>query len=140
MPGTHGNRSAAVFAMAIIVIASGCSSDTSNPITSVFEPEIINDATAFQFQVTDARNVTTVVSYQWQNPQAAASIDHSTALTAGSAVLTLFDADSTQVYTSGLLASGTDVSDAGTAGTWIVTVAFSDFDGTANFRVEPFTP
>ena len=101
-----------------------------------FQPEVINNADAFQFQITDGVNVTAVVSYPWTNTGTQATINHSTATTGGSATVTLFDADSIQVYTSGLVASATDQSSAGTTGTWYVQVVLTNFDGTANFRVE----
>jgi len=118
---------------AVFVIISGCGND--NPV-SAFEPEIINDADAFQFQVTNASDVSTTLSYTWNNPTSQATIDHSTALTSGTATVTIFDADSNQVYSSALLSSGNEASATGTAGDWTVTVVFIDFDGTVNFRVE----
>ncbi len=117
-----------------VVLFSGCS-DNNNPI-SAFEHEVINNADAFQFQITDAANVTTTLSYSWTNTGTRASIDHSTALTDGSATVTILDNDDTQVYTSGLVASATDASDVGVPGTWTVTVVLTDFSGTANFRAE----
>lgn len=124
--------SAALLAV-FMILMTGCGSN--NPV-SAFEPEIINNADAFQFQITGGSNVSTTLSYQWNNTNTQATIDHSTALTAGSAAVTIFDADSNQVYTSGLLTSGNETSGSGTAGAWTITVVFADFDGTVNFRVE----
>ena len=122
--------------LAVILLALGCSNDQkSNPISS-FEPEVINSADAFQFQITDAADVSTTLIYQWENSGAQATIDHSTALTAGSATVEIMDADSNQVYNSGLLASGTDESLSGTSGIWFIKVIFADFDGTVNFTIE----
>jgi hypothetical protein len=120
---------------ALLLLASaGCSND-SNPI-SAFQPEIVNKQDSFQFQITDARHVTTSLAYQWNNSGTQATVDHSTALTAGQATLTLFDADSNQVYSSGLMASANEPTQAGTAGVWTVVVVFVDFSGTANFRLQ----
>ena len=118
----------------IVFLSTGCSND-KNPIAP-FEPEVINNADAFQFQITDAKNVTTTLTYPWSNTGAQATIDHSTALTSGIASVTIFDADSSQVYTSGLLASANESSTSGTIGTWYVKVTFNNFSGTVNFRVE----
>ena len=115
-------------------LVAGCSND-KNPIAP-FQPEVINNADAFQFQITSAKDVTTTVSYSWSNTGTQATINHSTAMTDGSAVVTVYDADNQQVYTHGLLASGTEQSTAGVAGTWSIKIVFSRFDGTANFRVE----
>jgi hypothetical protein len=118
----------------VSVLFYGCSNN-NNPI-SAFEPEVINNADAFQFQVTDATNVTATLSYSWSNTGTRASIDHSTALTDGSATVTILDNDNVQVYTSGLVASATDASNIGVPGTWTVTVVLTGFSGTANFRAE----
>lgn len=123
--------------IAVLMIAlAGCGSDNKNNPIAAFQPEVINNADAFQFQITDATNVTTTLTYSWTNTGTGATVNHSTATTAGTAAITIFDADSTQVYSSGLLASGTEATATGTTGTWTIQVAFADFDGTVNFRVE----
>ncbi|HWR82628.1 MAG TPA: hypothetical protein VN285_04945 [Candidatus Deferrimicrobium sp.] len=132
----HLRHVAVLLASSIAVLSMlGCGSDKANPISG-FEPEIINDADAFQFQVTNATNVSVNLSYEWQNTGAQATINHSTALDAGTATVTLFDADATQMYQNGLLASGTHSSATGTPGTWTVRVSLVNFSGTVNFRVE----
>ena len=115
----------------------GCSSSNNptNPLSS-FSPEIINDTNAFQFQITNATNVNTTVTYYWENTNPQATVDHSTVTTQGSAVMTVSDADTTQVYTSALLASGNEPTTSGTAGTWIISITFTNFSGTSNFRLE----
>lgn len=120
-------------AVLVLTVMAGCSD--SNPI-SAFQPEIINDTDAFEFQITDARNVSTTLTYSWVNTGAQASVDHSTALDDGVASVVLRDANGTQVYSSGLKASGTEQSLAGTSGAWSVVVTFSNFDGTSNFRLQ----
>jgi hypothetical protein len=54
----------------------------------------------------------------------------------GSTLCLLFDADSTQVYSGSLVASATEQSSVGTAGTWTVSIVLLNYSGTANFRVE----
>lgn len=130
-------RSRCVIGTALLTAAlmlAGCT-DSNNPV-SAFEPEIINNADAFQFQITDASNVTTTLNYEWINSLTQATIDHSTAITKGTATVEIFDADSTQVYTSPLLASGVEETLAGTSGAWFIKVTFADFSGTVNFRIE----
>ena len=115
-------------------VIAGCGND--NPIAP-FEPEVVTDADAFQFQITDAHDVTTTVEYVWTSSGDRVSVDHSTATNGGQATVSLVDAAGATVYQSGLMASGNETSAVGTAGQWTVVVAFRDFDGTANFRVEP---
>ena len=122
--------SAAILGVALV---AGCSE--SNPI-SAFQPEIVNDTDAFEFQITDARNVSTTLTYSWLNTGSQASVDHSTALDDGAAAVVLRDATGTEVYSSGLKASGTEQSVAGSPGAWTVVVTFSSFDGTSNFRLQ----
>ena len=119
----------------VMAVLIGCGSDPASPLAA-FEPEIINTADAFQFQATGVANVTTTVSYTWQNSGTQATIDHSSAVTDGSVTVYVYDADSTQVYTSPLLASGNQASTAGTAGLWRVTVVLNHAYGTFNFRAE----
>lgn len=121
--------------LSVCLLMVGCSSDKANPL-SAFQPEIINNADAFQFQITDATNVTTTVTYPWENTGTQATINHSTVTTSGSATVFLLDADTTQVYSASLSASLNEASSVGTTGTWIVRVVFVNFTGTTNFRVE----
>jgi hypothetical protein len=123
----------------LIPVLNGCGND-NNSALSPFQPEIINDADAFQFQVTDADNVTTVVSYTWQNSGTQATVNHSSVINSGSATVTVLDADQTQVYTSGLVASANEPTQAGTSGDWTIQVVLMECSGTLNFRVETFTP
>ena len=123
-----------IFALLGLLVAA-CSDDP-NPIAA-FEPEVINTADAFQFQITDASNVTATLSYSWQNTNQQATVNHSTVTTDGAATVIILDADSVQVYSSGLVASRTEASAIGAAGLWTVRVILAGFDGTANFSIEP---
>lgn len=119
------------------LIVSGCSSSSNNPSPlSAFEPEIINNADAFQFQATGLTNVSATVSYTWANTGARATINHSSVVNNGTANVSIADADGTQVYTSSLLASATEQSTTGTPGDWTVTVVLLNASGTLNFSAE----
>jgi len=125
--------SSVLLAMVVLVTMSGCSD--KNPIAP-FQPEVINNADAFQFQITAARDVTTTLNYSWVNSGTRATINHATARQQGTATVTVFDANNQQVYTHSLVASATEQSTVGVAGTWRIRIVFGDFDGSANFRVE----
>ena len=116
------------------IALTGCSDD-SNPV-SAFEPEIINNADAFQFQITDAVNVNTILNYNWTNTGSQATIDHSSVLSEGTATVKLYDADGTEVYSNDLVASLNESSSVGTAGIWNVQIIFVNASGTFNIRVE----
>lgn len=127
----------AVLAILLMISLMSCGGgNNSTNSFSNFNPEIINNVDAFQFQITDAQNVTTSVDYLWENTGTQATINHSTTTNYGSATIEVFDADSASVYSSGLLASANDATASGTAGTWRIRVTFVNFDGTANFRAE----
>ncbi len=115
----------------------GCSSSTppAAPLSN-FSPEIINNPDAFSFQITNGENITTTVDYTWQNTGTQATINHSTTTTAGSASMFIYDADSVQVYTNGLVASANEPSSVGTTGSWRIRVVFTNYSGTSNFRVD----
>ncbi|MEJ2502794.1 MAG: hypothetical protein P8177_05660 [Gemmatimonadota bacterium] len=92
-------RSAIFLAFAV---STGCDSPTSPGI----EPEIINNADSFSYQVRDIGDVTGTWEYTWQNGGTLATVSHSSnAGSTGTATLTLLDAAGTQVYAGPLLTS-----------------------------------
>ena len=123
------HRIAAAPLTALVLLAC---SDSLAP----FQPEIANNPDNFQFQATGLTGVTTTVQYTWQNSGAQATVNHSSAITGGSATLTIRDANNTQVYSGALVASGTPTTATGVAGAWTIIVQLSNTRGTLNFRVE----
>lgn len=123
-----------ILVLAFIFLLGGCGKK-SNPIAA-FEPEVVNNPDAFQFQITDASRVNTTLSYSWENTGSQATVDHSTVASEGSAAIVILDVDGTQVYSSGLKASANESTSSGTPGLWSVRVSFSNYSGTANFRLE----
>ena len=81
-------------------------------------------------------DVTWTHTYVWSNSGTAASINQSTTVAAGSAVVTVYDAVGTQVYSQSLSANGTFPTSAGVAGNWTIKVVFTAYDGTVNFRAQ----
>jgi len=120
------------------IIAAGCSGSktTTPPPLSNFQPEIINTQDNFQFQATALTDVATTVAYNWDNTGTRATVNHSSAISAGSTVLQIYDADNTLVYSDSLKASATDQTAVGTTGLWRVRVTLYQVDGTLNFRAE----
>ena len=131
-------RLTATLALGLLALALvGCSS-SNTPTTPLapFEPEIINTADNFQFQATGLTRTTTTVSYPWENSATQATINHSSVVNQGTTLLSLFDADSTLVYSDSLQASASHQTAVGTAGTWTVQVTLTVVNGTLNFRAE----
>ena len=129
-----------LFALGLILaLVAGCGNDSNNTLAP-FQPEIINETDTFQFQITDAVDVTTIVEYVWQNSGTQATVNHSSVIDAGYASITILDAQQTEVYSGSLVASANETTNAGAAGAWTIQVALMDCSGTLNFRVETFTP
>ena len=125
-----------ILLLGFALFVGACGSDEVPNLLAPFEPEIVNNADSFQFQITGATNVTVIRSYVWTNITTGATINHSTTHTDGTGTVVVLDAEGTEVYRSSLKASGTEQSQTGMAGAWMVQVIFSNFDGTANFRIE----
>lgn len=122
-----------ILAIAIITF-SACSK--SNNALDAFQPEISNITDNFQLQATAVKNVTTTLYYDWNNTGVKANIDKSGAISSGTAVLTIYDAGNTQVYTSDLKIKGSEQSQAGVAGKWKIKVVLNNTNGDLNFRVQ----
>ena len=125
-----------VFVAGAVILAglAGCGSSKPAAPLAQFQPEIVSVQDNFEFQATGLQNVSAVVEYTWANSGHQASIDHSSVVTGGTTSVQLFDANGTQVYQSGLLASGTQQADSGAIGEWMVRVTLDSCDGTLNFR------
>lgn len=126
-----------VCCLVFALLAIGCSN--TNPPTAPlanFSPEIVNNVDAFSFQITDGVNITTTIDYLWENTGTQATVNHSTTTSAGSASMIVYAADSSQVYTNGLVASANEPTTVGTTGTWRIRVTFVNYSGTSNFSLQ----
>lgn len=101
-----------------------------------FQPEITNAPNTFQLQATGLQNVTTTLDYVWQNDGTVANVNQATVLPAGSATITISDANHVAVYHNDLTVNGTMVTSAGSPGNWIIHVALSNASGTLNVRAQ----
>ena len=121
---------------AVVLFGAACSDSPAAAPLAPFEPQINNIADNFEFQATGVTDVTWTFTYSWSNSGTSASVDQSTTIAAGTAVVTVYDALGTQVYTQSLSANGTFDTSSGVAGTWTIKVAFVNYDGTVNFRLQ----
>ena len=103
---------------------------------SNFQPEIVNNPDNFSFQATAIQNVTATVLYTWPNSGTQATINHSSAIDSGSAVVQLLDANNSEVYNNILLSSGTPATTVGATGNWTVKVTLTNVYGTLNFNTQ----
>ena len=123
-----------VAALAASVLAVACGSSTG-PLAP-YDPQIVNVADNFSFQVTNVSNITWTYTYRWQNTGDSATVNQATNGTAGSAVLTVFDKNGTQLYSQSLAGNGTFGMAKGVAGLWTVRVQFTNYSGTIDFNVQ----
>jgi len=117
----------------LLTLLFGCGGQT---LSSRFQPEISNQPDNFQFQATGLINVSQTLQYDWQNSGTVANVNQACSITRGSATLTIRDAQNTLVYSRNLQDNGTFVTNAGSTGTWKISVALSGVHGTINFRVQ----
>lgn len=119
----------------LLLLTAACGSGNS-ALNPAFQPQVANQTDNFQFQATGVKNVTQTLHYTWQNSGTAASTNQACAITSGTAVITVLDANGNAVYSADLKANGTFTSLQGTAGAWSINVALTDVNGTLNFRVQ----
>ena len=105
-----------------------------------FQPEIRNLTDTFEFQVTNAKNVSQNLQYNWENTGTSADVNQACIIQGGSAELMIRDSQNTVVYSANLANNGTFITNAGVAGTWKIQVALSGLNGTINFRAQKHTP
>jgi hypothetical protein len=110
--------------------------DGGNVIGPENEPEVVNAADSFQWQVTGLQGVTQTLNYTWANTGTSADVDQSSSLTDGSATFRLTDAQGSVVFEGDLSQDGSFQSAVGAAGDWSVRVVLSQASGTFNFRLQ----
>lgn len=122
-----------LFGLFAILVLTGCGSD---PVQPLLEPEVINQTDTFQFQATTSGQTTQSFQYAWENTGTTANVDQSTVLNSGTAVVTITDANGTQVYTHDLNQDGSFSSAQGVSGMWTIRVVLDKAVGGLNFRVQ----
>lgn len=116
-----------------VVLLAGCGSD---PVQPLLEPQVVNETDTFQFQATTNGETSQSFQYSWQNTGTSANIDQSTVLNSGGAIVTITDADGTQVYSRDLNQDGNFPTSQGVAGSWTIRVVLTKAVGGLNFRAE----
>ncbi len=133
----HNQKTRPILLIALLATLGlvACDETTSPGI----QPEITNAADQFEYQVSDIVNYSGTISYVWEISGPAADVNLATAVDAGDATITIVDSEGVEVFASSLAENGTRQTDAGTAGDWTITVTYTSFSGTVNFRVQKTT-
>ncbi len=124
---------AAVTAAGLLAVAA-CGSD--NVLGPGNQVQVSNNADTFEWQASNMDQVSQTLSYDWTMTGTTADVNQSSAITGGSATLTVTDDAGTVVYTANLSQNGTFTTDVGVAGTWTVEVRLNGTSGMVNFRLE----
>lgn len=125
-----------ILAVCLLVLLTACGSGSNSALNPKFQPQVANSPDNFQLQATGVTNVTQTLHYSWQNSGTAASVNQATTVTAGTAVITISDANGKAVYSADLRSNGTFTTLVGVAGAWSIDVVLSNYSGTLNFRVQ----
>ena len=120
----------------VIVVGAFLITASCGDSLSPFEPEITNATDNFQLQATDVRSTSLTRAFTWSNTGTRATINHSTATTAGMAQLTIRDASGAVVYDKALTPSLNEPTTVGTSGAWTIQLRLANYSGTLNFRVQ----
>ena len=124
--------------LGILLLIPGCE-DSSVGIGPENQLEVTNAVDQFQFQLTALDKVTDRRTYDWENTGTQATIDISQAITGGSVILRIRDAEGTVVYDAEIAQENETTTPAAVAGTWEVEVVLRNSTGTFNFRVQKAT-
>jgi hypothetical protein len=113
---------AAAAASVLLAFGVGCNNpaETLGPDNNV---KVTNLVGHFELTADNIQNVTTRMTYAWQNPGVYAAIQHLSFTPHGTTLLIIKDADGTEVYNGKLLYELDDRTLDGTPGEW--TVIFS---------------
>jgi len=101
-----------------------------------FAPIVTNEVDNFAFQTVDLAGVTTIARYTWETTGNSATVMQSSAVSAGTATVTVTDGEATLVYTHALDGSGVTTTGSGTAGFWTITMSLSNVRGPLNFTLQ----
>ena len=121
-------------ALAALTLLGACGG--GNATAPRYEPQVVNRANDFAFQVSALDNVSDDLQYIWQNDGTSANVNQSPSNLSGTVSLVILDANRTQVYSRSLADNGTFTTAAGKAGNWTVRVRFSQASGAVNFRLQ----
>lgn len=128
-----------MFALSLALSAAVAACGDSNVIGPDNQLEVTSATDNFQLQVSALNDVSQTLEYAWQNTGTQGTVDISQAITSGTAILTIRDADGTVVYQEDIADDSDGQTTVGVAGGWGITVVLDGVSGTFNFRVQRTT-
>jgi hypothetical protein len=100
------------------------------------EFQVSNTPDDFSWQAGNLNNVTQRFTYTWQNSGTVATVNQTSAITAGTVTLTIKDASDIQVYAADQKNGGAFDTLLGTTGPWTIQLFISGASGTVSFGVQ----
>ena len=128
-----------VASMAVAAFLAGLAGCSDSPTSPGINPEIVNQADHFSYQVSNIKNYSATASYTWSNSGPQATINQACSVSAGTATLIVLDGAAVQVYTRSLAENGTFTTASGTPGAWTIRIVYNGLSGTMNFRADVTT-
>ena len=122
----------AVCALAITPIMTITCGD---PLFISPEVDVLNQPDDFELRVSAMADLSETLAYDWENSGTRARVEQQSALTDGDATLLIEDAAGTIVHAFDLAPDGHLLTEAGVPGTWRVTIAFDDTDGSVHVHL-----
>ncbi len=130
----------AVMAPALVLLAAAACSNPAEKLGPDNDVQITNLVGHFQLTVVNIQNVTTTMTFPWQNPGGFAAIDHQSFMPHGTTLLIITDADGDEVYNGKLLYELEDRTLDGTPGEWTVTFSLDQSVGQIDVTLDAGYP
>jgi hypothetical protein len=105
-------------------------------IVTPYVPVVTDSLDYFEYAV-PVNGVSATSRYFWPTTRNAATVNMMSAVTAGTATITIMDDDSAVIFTHALDGSGPVGTGSGTAGYWRIVVDLEDVRGTLHFTIVP---
>lgn len=110
--------------------------DSGNALGPNNQLEVTNAADNFAIQATALDHVSQTLTYTWAMSGAAANVNQSGSVAAGTGTLVILDDAGTEVYTHTLSETGTFQTSPGVPGAWTIRIVLSGMSGVLNVRVQ----
>jgi hypothetical protein len=127
------------FITVICALSLGMAACSDDEALNPNDPRVIIAVDNFRFQASNMEDTAATFNYAWDNSGTQATVNQTSTITDGTGTLTIFDADSLQVYTRSLTENGDFETGVGNPGVWQVRVSFADLTGGVSFRLQKKT-
>jgi hypothetical protein len=132
MTGRTGGTALAL----LIATMTGCAAEVHDTFGPENQLSVTIQSDSFRISAIELSNHYVTQVYQWSNAGTTASVHHRSFLPHGDSKLEIRDAAGTVVYSRPFLYNDEGVTDAGTAGTWTITVALYGVTGRIDATVQ----